>query len=476
MPIAPCQHWLARPALIAASLVGVTATSAAAATWSPVQSAGTAAFENREPGVVFASDGTALISWSAERALRQPGAFAGRLAVRRADGALTSVESIAEDLAAPPVRFRANRVALLRERRAALDRHGAMWRVSLSVSYGRVGTPVQRMREAVAAYTAVPSDQDAGPAIAASPGGEVAVAWVQLRRGSTDRYQVRVSTGRPGHGFAPPRTLATGSVGTRESQAVAVAYGAAGELVIAYGTERPGTPRRRVVAALARSPDGTFGRPQILGPRDGLESVVVAAGARGRAVVAWGTHDSGEENSRPWVVRAAVRRGHEFGAAQVLDPGGTPFASIPDRIALALTDDGRATLVWANAFAGANPVKVATTNGGGRFGASTQLAPSGAVGDVAVSATGATLVTWTSFEGVFGGDHDTRVMAAVRSGESTAFGPPEAVGPPMPIAPQTPRAAFVPRTDTAVVVWSTSPPSLPPTAPQAVIQLATRTE
>jgi hypothetical protein len=424
--------------------------------------------------MVFASDGTALVSWNAQRALAQPGVFAGRLAVRRGDGAVSSVQSIADTLAAPPVLYRDNRVALLRAHREPLDRSGTLQRVRLSVSYGRVDALVRRTRKDIVTYTAVPSDQDAGPAMAASRDGEVAVAWVQLRPRGADRYLVRVATGRPGRVFAPARTLATGSVGTRESQAVAVAYGAAGELVIAYGTERRGTPRRRVVAVLARSPHGTFGRARILGPRDGLESLAVAAGAHGRAVVVWGTHDSGEESSRPWVVRAAVRRGRDFDATQILDPGGARLVSVPDRIALALTDDGRATVAWANALAGANPVKVATTDRGGRFGASTQLTPSGAVGDLAVSATGATLITWTGFEGGFGDERDTQALAALRPAEGTTFGPPELVGPPEPVAPQTPRAAFDPRTDTPVVVWSTSPPSLPPTASQAVIQLAAR--
>ena len=55
--------------------------------------------------------------------------------------------------------------------RAALDHYGATGQVRLSVSYGRVETPVGKVREEVAVYTAVPSDQDAGPAIAASRDG-----------------------------------------------------------------------------------------------------------------------------------------------------------------------------------------------------------------------------------------------------------------------------------------------------------------
>src|SRR4051794_17017962 len=113
MPIARRQHWLVRPALTAGLLVGVTVTSAAAATWSPVETVGPPAIANREPGVVFASDGRAFISWSAQRALARPALFAGRVAVRAADGALRSVQSITQDLAAPPVRYRDNRVALL---------------------------------------------------------------------------------------------------------------------------------------------------------------------------------------------------------------------------------------------------------------------------------------------------------------------------------------------------------------------------
>ena len=56
-----------------------------------------------------------------------------------------------------------------------------------------------------------------------------------------------------------------------------------------------------------RRPGHGFGGAHVLGDRQPLTTLVAASNRLGQIVVAWGSQDSGEEASRPWVVRAAVR-------------------------------------------------------------------------------------------------------------------------------------------------------------------------
>ena len=109
----------------------------------------------------------------------------------------------------------------------------------------------------------------------------------------------------------------------------------------------------------------------------------------GQVVIAWGSQDSGEEASRPWVVRAAVRPGVSFGPAVVLDPGGArDFA--PGALAATMSDaDSAATVAWTNVSGppGAEtfPLRTATRVGGRRFGAATEVSPNGVLGGLAVT-------------------------------------------------------------------------------------------
>jgi hypothetical protein len=78
--------------------------------------------------------------------------------------------------------------------------------------------------------------------------------------------------------------------------------------------------------------------------------VTVAAGSGGRAAVAWGTQDGGEERNVPYVVRATTkaRGAADFAPARLVDPGGA-VADPPGRLGLALSADDRALLVWDQA-------------------------------------------------------------------------------------------------------------------------------
>jgi hypothetical protein len=151
------------------------------------------------------------------------------------------------------------------------------------------------------------------------------VAWVELRAraSSAGVYRVRVARGRGDRGFGRPQTLASWpSPGIEDSPAVTVAYGAGGDLLVAFTvTRRDGRRDRRLVAARVRRPGGAFGRAIVLGPRQACPQLTAAAAPDGRMVVAWASQDCGEGAERPLVVRAAVRpAGRRFGRAQLLDP------------------------------------------------------------------------------------------------------------------------------------------------------------
>jgi hypothetical protein len=271
---------------------------ARAAGWSPAQVLGAPVRNARRLGVLFGRDGSALISLSFERAtLRER----GQVIVRRPDGRIARVQTTHDELPAAPVGYGADHVAVVRQRAVPAPPPNALGvRVRLSVSRGTVAVPISGRPVPVAEFPALSGSR---VAIAARRDGEVAVAWtqLQLRRATS---VVRMAIARPGQGFGPPRRLTSG---VRDAAPeVTLAYGSGDELVIAYATDRG---RCRVMAATVRSPTGQFRRAQVLGPREGGDSLAAAATGDGHDVVAWGTQDTGIKTSKPWVVRAAVRRG-----------------------------------------------------------------------------------------------------------------------------------------------------------------------
>ena len=107
----------------------------------------------------------------------------------------------------------------------------------------------------------------------------------------------------------------------------------------------------------------------------------------GRAVVAWGSQDVGEEANEPYSVYAAVRRAgaSRFRAAQVLDAGG-PAIRAEGTVALGVAGDGSSVVAWSSPQGSyragiQQSVRVATAGPRGRFGAQREQAPSGAGAD-----------------------------------------------------------------------------------------------
>ena len=184
----------------------------------------------------------------------------------------------------------------------------------------------------------------------------------------------------------------------------------------------------------------------------------------GQATVVWGSQDGGEEANQRWIVRTArlARGARRFSPTQTLDPG-SALNRPEGRIALAFTPGGTATVAWSSVAASSTfPVMAARARPGARFGPAQRLAPSGAVGGVAVRADGAAVVTWSS---LIGSQQPIQVFGSVRPPGAVTFGAPEAIGEPeVGFGPAL--VAIDPVSGGAVTAWDSRPRT--PTTPQEV--------
>jgi hypothetical protein len=430
--------WVAVAALLA------PASTAVAASWSMPATLGPADGSVVDPAIAFGSAGGPLISAGFRPAVAYSPGKPLQTATRLFAG---TTERAQVRLVAPPVAYGAARAAFLRRSPRDRDITPIM---TLGVSLGDVtGNPG---RFHLLSTLAIPDSA----AIAANDAGVVAVAWTEATRGIDGR--VRLAVRRAGGRFARAITVASGAVGrptggTVSGRGVAVAVGGRGEVVVAYQRERG---RARTIEA--RRLGRRLGRPQTLGPQRGLVDLSAATAPSGRAVVAWGSQDVGEEANEAYRVYAAARSAGSarFGAAQVLDRGG-PAIRPNGRVALAVGRDGAAVVAWSSPLGSysAGPrsaVRVASASPRGRFGAQRELAPSGAVGDVAIGAGGAAIVVWSQ---VAGEEEPLDVIAALRPAGASDFGTPEAVSPRERAS--YPAAAFDPKSGQPVVVWSATP-------------------
>jgi hypothetical protein len=228
------------------------------------------------------------------------------------------------------------------------------------------------------------------------------------------------------------------------------------------------------VRARVRTRNGRFSPVIRVGRGNGSVCASAAVSNGGDTIVAWGSQDAGEEANEPWVMRTArLKRGtRRFSVAQTLDPG-SAIGRPEGRIALAFTPGGKATIAWSavgaqNTF----PVMAAAAKHGGRFEQAQQLAPSGAVGAVAVRADGAAVVVWSKLAGP---QQPIQVFGSVRPAGTTAFGSPEPIGnPDAAISP--PLVALDPASGRPTAAWAARPPwQQPANFDNAIVHLATRT-
>jgi hypothetical protein len=429
---------------LAVAMLLVPASTAAAAAWSAPATLGPPGGSVSDPAVAFGSAGGPLISAGFRAEVGYSPGKPLQTVTRLFAG---TTERARVRLVAPAAAYGAARAAFLRQ--SPSDREFAPT-MTLGVSLGDLAGNPGRFR--LLSRQAIPDSA----AIAANDSGVVAVAWTETTKGIDGR--VRLAVRRPGGRFAPAMTVASGAVGrptggTVSGRGVAVAVDGRGEVVVAYQRER-GRARTIEARLLGRR----LGRPQALGPQRGLVDLSAATAPGGRAVVAWGSQDVGEEANEAYRVYAAVRSAGSarFGGAQTLDGGG-PAIRPDGRVALAVGRDGAAIVAWSSPLgaysAGVrSAVRMASAGPRGRFGAQRELAPSGAVGDAAIGADGAAIVVWSQ---VAGEEEPLEVIAALRPAGASDFGTPESASPRERAS--YPAVAFDPRSGQPVVVWSATP-------------------
>ena len=289
--------------------------------------------------------------------------------------------------------------------------------------------------------------------------GESVAAW------RTDHGTVRASWRPAGGRFSAPVTILAAARGQYPSLAVAI--GSDGRSIVADAGA--------VVRARVRPRGGRLGPIMRAGRGDGSTRVAAAISNGGRAIVAWGSQDGGEEANEPWIVRAARlgRGGGRFSVPQTLDAG-SAVGRPEGRIALAFTPAGKATVAWSAVAAGYTfPVMAAAASKtGGRFGPPQQLAPSGAVGAVTVRADGAGVVVWSL---LIGSQQATGVFASTRPPGAAAFVAPEAIGEPESVF-FPPTAALDPVSGRTVAAWQARPlvEPVPQVVDTAVLHVASR--
>jgi hypothetical protein len=295
----------------------------------------------REGGALVAVQGVASGAVDCEHR-DTTGAFLTRFAL---DGSLGPVRGLGGDLVAGPVALGAGRgAALVTERLPGSNDCDPVSRLALVDLHANGSTGRRRtvVRQTTAVWQA---------AMSSSSRSRLAIAWIEVRDETTFRLRVvlRFASGR----LTAPVTLARGDGIAPQGPAIDgldVALTDDGAALVAY-------VQSRAAHLVTLRPDGTIARRRTLGASQESARVVVAAGRGGRAAVAWGSQDGGEERNVPYVVRATAKSAgsDSFAAARIVDPGGAVLDP-PGHLGLRLAADGRALLVWDQVDRDATPV------------------------------------------------------------------------------------------------------------------------
>jgi hypothetical protein len=476
-------------ALVTLALV---ATAQAAGPWSAPVDVGPPSDYVEAPTLAFSRAGTGLAGWRVNvggmpwvtggpvRVYND--GYGGRIARLGSSGAPDSPRALPDSVAAGPALDRTGRGVVLRTLVLPSDPNYPYRRMRMTWSDVSRGGTVGRAHQLVTATLSYP------PALAVDSRGDALAAWTEYRppasRGALwGSFRIRAAWRPPCRAFARPVTLlVTQALDYEHNGAVTAAIGRDGRAVVVFADARENPGRdRRLVLAWTRSSGRGFGRTLVVGPHAGFARMAAAVTERGRVIVAWGTQDGGEQADTPWIVRAATLApgSLRFSVAQTLDPGGGVNRPVGD-IALAVAPDGRATVAWSGVRRTSGPdlafpVTTATSDGAGRFGRATELAPSGAVGDVAVRADGAAIVAWA--QGLLTGDAilTNQAFAAARPAGATAFAAPEAIADPDVASPPT--VAFNPVTGSPTIAWVARPNGVDPSMGidrTALLRFATR--
>jgi hypothetical protein len=478
--------------LAAVFALALVAPARAAAPWSVPADVGPPGDYVEAPTLAFSPAGTGLAGWLVRA--QPPGAgglpgginvtyqgdddgYTSRIAPLRAGGALGTARAMQGIDVAGPALDATGRGLVLRSRILSSDDNARRRQRVTWASVSSRGVVGQAHRLLTATLTDPPS-------LAVDARGDAVAAWSEYTPPRSSReiwggFLVRAAYKRAGHAFGTPVTLlVTQALDYEHNGAVTAAIGRDGRALVVFADarERPGRDRR-IVYAWRSSGSGRFGRTMRVGPHAGFAQVAATVTDRGRAIVVWGTQDGGEQADRPWIVRAAAlaARSSKFGAVQTLDPGGGVERGFGG-VAVAAAGDGRAAVAWTavrGAGAGLSfPVITATSDAAGRFAPGQTLAPSGAVGGVAVRRDGAAIVTWANVVGI---QQTSQAMAAIRPAGARAFAAPEPIADPDVAGP--PAVAFDPVSGRPTAAWPARPNGVDPSmgvGRTAILRVATR--
>jgi hypothetical protein len=476
-----------RPALLSLFALLIAAPPAGAATpWSLPVDVGPPADYVLSPGLRFSHTGVGLATWQVRTQPAGAGGLPGAISViqNQPNDGVTSralalgvpgatVQQLPDSIAAGPVFQDDGPGLVLRTLALSSDGDGnRRARIAWSAvgRNGRIGR----------ARTITTATLGGAPTLAEDHSGNAIAGWSELlpgRRGVEDRYRIRAAWRPFGRAFGRPVTLyTTDAAGYARNGAVEVAIGRAGRAFVAFADLRVGRGKdRRRLLAWTRTPRRGFGAAMVVGPHSDAADMALAVSDRGRAFVAWGTQDGGEEANTPWILRAATLapRARRFSKPQVVDRG-TNDNRPEGGVQIAIEPRGRATLAWSSVRDGGGfPVFAATTGAAGaRFGAPQQIAPMGALGGLAEREDGTAIVTYAR---MLGAQITDQAYAALRVAGASQFATPEALaGVDHAMAPAV---AFNANGGRPTAVWPARPTGVDPSngiGRTAVLRISTR--
>jgi hypothetical protein len=459
---------LIAPAAAAAAVLA--AAPAGAATWTAPTTVSAPHTFVSPLTAATGGNGTAMLAWRF-----QDGIGAGATAGARGATMLPGTTAFGPERTLPGattqlVPYAQRAVAALQQ--TTLDAAGR--RARLAVAFGSLQGPFAGAPNGPflgTARTVATDDVAFVPSLAMGADGSGVLAWVA--RASGNRRVVKVSVRSPGGRFGRPSII----VGTGRANSIVAAAGANGRAVVAF--ERSGRLFARV-----RSFRRVWGPIEDLGPvAAGTDNELAALVGGGSRMTVVDVHRQLTEggSTGPLLVDAWVRPSgaSRFRSAQRLESGGQVQSSAP---ALVPFGSRSAVLAWL----GTDPASQGTPGGPGRrvnvsvmgegdarFGPPQALsAPGEAAAGLGAAANGSqAVVSWVRLAPT--SDTSGTVLASVRL-DPSGFGPAEVVSPPENASATAP--GFVPVTGGGrpFVAWTARPGGEGPGIPLAQIQTFVR--
>jgi hypothetical protein len=273
-------------------------------------------------------------------------------------------------------------------------------------------------------------------ALATSPRGDVAVAWVEcITTCDFDRLRLRVAVRPAGTRHVTLQTIAPASI--RGGDTAGLAFNKHGDLLVSYLVGAGAA-----IGARVRPAGGDVGPEQLVAmrpPHSDLSGPIrCAIAANDRIAIAWGTYD----------IRAALRDAGapHFRPSRLLEPNARKGDDdsgpdlVPTDLELAMGQGGQTIVTWGEH----RHLRMASAGQRGNIGQPVLVTDNyHGHHDVAIAPDGRALIAWD--------DRTTGISARLRPVRAAAFDAPELVlATPSVEALQN---AFDPRTDKPEVIW-----------------------